>query len=124
MYIRKRTRLLVIAAMLAAVTSTLATTPPFAAAQGINHTGPTGRQCNIKQQEGDFADPENDATTNAANSALSPTTGGGGPWMTVAGCELVASPPVIVTPVPTVPPVPPRNTSIFVGSTAGNAPPR
>jgi hypothetical protein len=113
-----RSRIIITAATLAIAVSGFVGIR-YAAAEPVGWTGPTGAQCNIKQQGGDFVGPDNSDTTNNANISLSPTTGnpdGQGPFMTPAGCEL--APPVNPPPPPPPTPVPPKGGTTHVGVTS------
>lgn len=104
MNIRNRARVLLVATTLAASVSILPAAARFAAAEGVNQTGPNGGQCHLKGMDGDFVDPENSDTTNNSNITLSGLSGA--PAMTVAGCSdnvVVLPPPATPTPVPTPP---------------------
>ena len=107
MNIRNRARILIVASTFAAGVSLLPAAIQLVSAEGVNQTGPTGGQCNLKGMDGDFVDPGASDTTNNANITLSGLSGA--PAMTVAGCGfnivMPPLPPPTPTPVPTPRPV-------------------
>jgi hypothetical protein len=114
---RSHARMVFMASLFAIAASTLPVAAQFAAAQPVHQTGPNGSQCHLKGMDGDMVAPDQNDKTKNANISLS----GGlstAPDMHVAGCDLVAAPPVVP---PTVPPGVPVRKPSLLATIVGNA---